>query len=145
MAVDSLREFTIQWVVGGFLMICMLAFTISFMYSNNPTGLGTDSSSIFLDSYNSTYNLLDESGEDANVLLNITSNTNPEVSDMGSRDVVASSFEAKASAKKYWDSSRKLISWIFSGTTGKILLTVIGGLIGLMSFFLISKAIRTGD
>jgi len=144
-AINNLKDFSTQWIVGGLLMVCMMFFTISFMFSNNPNGLGTDSDSIFEDTYAESSNNLLETSSDSNILLNITANTNPEVSNLGSRDVVATSFSATGSAKQYWTSSRKLISWIFSGTTGKMLLSVIGGLIGLLSYFFITKHIRTGE
>ena len=145
MAVNNLKEFSTQWIVGGLLMVCMMFFTISFMFHNNPTGLGTDSDSIFEETQSEYSTSLLASSSDADVLLNITANTNPEVSNLGSRDSVATSFSATGSAKQYWISSRNLIGWIFSGTTGKMLLAVIGGLIGLLSYFFITKHIRTGD
>ena len=145
MAVNNLKDFSTQWIVGGLLMVCMVFFTISFMFSNNPNGLGTDSDSIFEDAYEESSTNLLESTEDSDTLLNITANTNPEISNLGGRDIVATSFSASGSAKQYWTSSKQLISWVFSGATGKMLLSVIGGLIGLLSYFFITKHIRTGD
>lgn len=145
MAVNSLRDFSTQWIVGGLLMTCMLVFTIFFMYSNNPNGLGTDANSILGDASDVSSNLLLQSNEDSDLLLNITANTNPEVSELGSRDSVSTSYSAYGSAKQYFTSSKKIIGWIFSGTTGKMLLSVLGGLIGLFAYFFIIKHIRTGD
>lgn len=145
MVENNLKDFTINWILTGFLMFCLLAFATIFMYNNNPTGLGTDADTSLTDTYASLNSQLLTSSDDSDVILNITSNTNPEVSDLGSRDSVATSFEAKGSATSYWESSKFLISWVFSGTTGKMVMSVFAGIIGFLSYFYISKHIRTGD
>ena len=146
MADDNLKSFTVNGVLGGLLLTCLLAFAISFMAYNNPSGLDDDGTGdIFDTSYENTVSNLQETDQDANVLLNITSNTNPEVSDLGSRDSVATSYSATGTAKESWESSKKMVAWVFSGTTGQLLLAVIGGLIGLVAYFLITKHIRQGD
>lgn len=144
MAADDLNSFTMQGVVGGLLLVCLLSFAIGFMYLNNPTGLG-DTSVILESTYESSSNRLTESPQDADALLNITSNTNPEVSDLGSRDSVATSYSAVGTAKGSFEAAKDLISWVFTGTTGKILLGTITGIIGLLSYFFIYKHIRQGN
>ena len=125
-------------------MFCLIAFATVFMYNNNPTGLGTDASTSLTDTYTGLNSQLLASPEDSDTLLNITANTNPEVSDLGSRDSVATSYEAKGSATGYWETSKSLISWVFSGTIGKMLTSVFAGIIGFLSYFYIMKHIRTG-
>jgi len=132
-------------VVGGLLLVCLLAFAINFMYWNNPTGLGDDADSVLGGIYSDSTGYLLESDQDADTLLNITANTNPEVSDLGSRDSVATSYSAVGTGKKTWDNAKNLIGWVFSGATGQMLLGVIGGLIGLLSYFFIYKHIRQGN
>jgi hypothetical protein len=144
MAVDDLNSFTMQGVVGGLLLTCLLAFAIGFMYVNNPTGLG-DSSDIIGNTYTSSSGDLLETSDDADTLLNITSNTNPEVSDLGSRDSVATSYSATGTGKSSFESAKELISWVFSGTPGKLLLGTLTGIIGLLSYFFIYKHIRQGN
>lgn len=144
MAADDLNSFTMQGVVGGLLLVCLLSFAIGFMYLNNPIGLG-DTSVILESTYESSSNRLTESPQDADALLNITSNTNPEVSDLGSRDSVATSYSATGTAKGSFEAAKDLISWVFTGTTGKILLGTITGIIGLLSYFFIYKHIRQGN
>lgn len=122
-----------------------MAFATTFMYNNNPIGLGADADSIFSDTYDDFSSQLISSSTDSDTLLNITANTNPEASDLGSRDSVSTSFKAKSSATGYWESSKILISWVFSGTTGKMLISVFAGIIGLLSYFYIAKHIRTGN
>ena len=144
MAEENLKDFTINWLVFGLLFTSLIGFSISFMLNNNPMGLGDDASSIFGDSYNSYNSQLLNSPEDANKLLNITAQTNPEVSDLGSRDSVASAYGAQASSKQYWDASKQMISWVFSGDIGKMLISVLGGIIAFLSFYYIYKFIRQG-
>jgi len=144
MADDSLKEFTINWILTGFLMFCLITFATLFMINNNPTGLGDDASAILGSTYYNLSSQLISSSEDSDTLLNITANTNPEVSDLGSRDSVATSYEAKGSATGYWEASKTLISWVFSGTTGSMIISVFAGIIGFLSYFYIMKHIRTG-
>ena len=145
MAEENLKDFTINWIMTGFLMFCLIAFATIFMYNNNPTGLGEDANTRMETTYNSLNTQLISSAEDSDTLLNITSNTNPEVSDLGSRDSVATSYEAKGSATDYWETGKMLVSWVFSGTTGKMLISVFAGIIGFLSYFYIMRHIRTGD
>ena len=146
MAQDNIKDFTLTWVLAGLLLTCLLGFAIRFMYVNNPTyGYGSDTDGVFSEVYGNQQTALVELPEDSNLLLNITSNTNPEVSDLGSRDSVATSYSATGTAKNFWTQSRKMISWVFSGTTGALLLGVIGGLIGLLTWYFIVKLIRGGS
>lgn len=128
----------------GFLMFSLVSFAILFMFNNNPGGLGDTGGVLSQLETNFSSQLLSVD-EDSDVLLNITSNTNPEVSDLGSRDSVATSYKAKGSATGYWEASKTLIGWTFSGTAGKMLLSVFAGIIGFLSYFYISKHIRTGN
>ena len=144
MAEDSLKDFTINWILTGTLMVCLVAFAIIFMYDNNEGGLGSDTDKIFSNTNSNLTNNLLASSEDSDTLLNITSNTNPEASELGSRDSVATSFKSKASATDYWEGGKNLMSWVFSGTTGKLLISVFSGIIGFLAFFYITKFIRLG-
>ena len=142
MAEENLKDFTTNLILGGFLMFCLLAFAITFVFNNNTAALDGGTGDIFSTSYDNISNNLYESSEDSNTLLNITSNTNPEISHLGSRDSVAVSFETKGSAISYFEKSKLLLSWVFSGTAGKILLGVIGGLLGFLSMFFIWRFVR---
>lgn len=144
MAQDSLRDFTMNAVLASLLLSVLLSFAIGFMYYNNPNGLNDGTNEIFSSSYANNSNYLQEIDTSSNSLLNITSNTNPEVSNLGSRDSVATSFAAFATPKSTWNNFKLLFSWVFTGTTGKLLIGVLGGLISLLGVFLISKFIRQG-
>jgi len=145
MAENDLKDFTTNWIVAGFLMFCLLTFAITFMYNNNTSGLDDGTGDIFGQNYDNISNRLIETPEDANFLLNITANTNPEVSDLGSRDSVSAAFESKKSASANWEDSKKIIGFVFSGDTGKIILGVVGGLITFLSAFYIWRFIRAGS
>jgi len=144
MAAEDLKGFTMQGVTGGLLMVCLLSFAIGFMYYNNPTGLG-NTASVLNSTYQSSYNNLVETPINANTLLNITSNTNPEVSDLGSRDSVATSYSATGTAKGSFETAKDLITWVFNGAAGQVLLGTLTGLIGLLAYFFIYKHIRQGN
>jgi len=142
LAEENLKDFTTNLIVGGLLMFCLLAFAITFIFNNNTSALDGGTGDIFSTSYDNISTNLYESSEDSNTLLNITSNTNPEISQLGSRDSVAVSFQTKGSAISYFEKSKLLISWVFSGTAGSILLGVIGGLLGFLSMFFIWRFVR---
>ena len=144
MATDDLRSFTVNGVLGGLLLTCLLAFAITFFAYNNPTGLSDGTEDVFSRSYSNVTNYISEVETDANTLLNITANTNPEVSDLGSRDSVASGYSAMGTGKGSWETAKDLVAWVFRGTTGQILLGVIGGIIGIVAMFFIVRWIRQG-
>ena len=99
---------------------------------------------MFSDTYSNLSTKLLDVSDDSDAVLNITSNTNPEASDLGSRDSVASSFSSKETASGYWEGSKKMIGWVFSGDTVKMLLTVFSGIFGFLAFYYIVKFIRNG-
>lgn len=140
---NGLKDFTINWMLTGCLMFCLVAFATIFMYNNNAIGLGEDADEIFGNTYDG-FNSQLLSSESAETFSNVTANTNPEVSDLGGREVVSTSYEAKGSATGYWETSKILISWVFSGDTGKMLISLFAGIIGVLSYFYIMKHIRTG-
>jgi len=144
MAEDNLKQFTVNWVITGLLVTCLLAFTIVFMYNNNPIGLGDDANSIINTSSNNYQSNLYEVPNDIDETLNITAATNPERSELGSRYSVATSYKLKSTGKGMFATIKPLIAWIFSGDIGKILLSVFGGLVGALSIYYITKWIRTG-
>jgi len=141
---ENLKDFTINWIVTGLLLTSLIAFTVFFMFNNNPIGLGDDADTVLgSTSDDISSKLLDVSG-DADVVLNITANTNPEVSDLGSRDSVASAYSMKGTGTGYWEGSKTLLAWIFSGAIGEMLIVIFGGIIGFLAFYYIVKFIRNG-
>ena len=145
MAEDNLKDFTVNWVITGLLLTCLITFAITFMFNNNPIGLGDDADYILNQTYTGINTKLLEVDTNANELLNITANTNPEVSQLGSRDSVGSSYGYKSVGTGFWSSMKQLIAWIFVGDVGKMLITVFGGLLGLIGGYFIIKYIRQGS
>ena len=143
MADTNIKQFTITWILFGLLFFSLLSFAILFMNDNNPTGLG-DSGDIIEDTQSQISAKLIELPEDGNLLLNITSKTNPEVSFLGSRDSTATSYSLTGTGKGFFESSKAFFGWVFSGVPGKILLGVFGGLFSITALYWIIKLIRTG-
>ena len=141
---ENLKDFTINWIVTGLLLTSLIAFTVFFMFNNNPIGLGDDADTVLGSTSDGiSSKLLDVSG-DSDTVLNITANTNPEVSDLGSRDSVASAYSMKGTGTGYWEGSKTLLAWIFSGAIGEMLIVIFGGIIGFLAFYYIVKFIRNG-
>lgn len=139
----NLKDFSINWVLFGLLFFCMITFSISFMFYNNPIGLG-DADDIFEDAQTNVQGKLRSLPEESNALLNITAETNPEVSDLGSRDSVATSYGITGSSKGFFESSKIFMGWVLVGTTGELLIGVFGGLFSLTGLYFITKWIRNG-
>ena len=142
MADENLKDFTINLMLGGFLMFCLLAFAITFVFNNNTSALDDGTGDIFSTSYDNFSSNIYESSEDSNALLNQTANTNPEISQLGSRDSVSVSFSTMGSATSYFEKSKLLLSWVFAGTPGKIILGTIGGMLGFLAMFFIWRFVR---
>lgn len=140
---QNLKEFNNEWILFGLLFFCLMTFTVLFMNNNSSEGLGEYSGGF--DSYTSNMesNLLSIE-EDSNSLLNITSKSNPEVSDLGSRDSVATSFGIFGSAKQFFSSIKLFLSWMLTGTSGKTLIAVFVGMFGFSALYFITKWIRQG-
>lgn len=144
MSEDNMKDFSINWIVTGLLLFSLIAFTTFFMLNNNPDyGLNDGTDNIFSISSGNISSRLLEVSNNADTVLNITANTNPEVSDLGSRDSVASAYSMKGTGTGYWQAGKLLLSWVF-GDTGEYLLIIFGGIIGFLAFYYIVKFIRNG-
>ena len=148
MADQNIKDFTINWIVFGFLFLSLVVFAMTFMANNNPTGLG--SSQRYFDDTNATLtSRLIELPAEGDELLNITSKTNPEVSFLGSRDSIATGYKLIGSGRGFFESSKIFIAWIFTDDEGNnevggMLLVVFGGLFSMVALYWIFKWIRTG-
>jgi hypothetical protein len=144
MADESMKDFTITWVMAGLLIFCLLAFALTFVYNNNTTALNDGTWQIINSSQGEFTNTLLEVSGDSNEMLNTTANTNPEIGNLGSRDSVAVAFKAKGTATSYFEISKNLLAWVFSGTAGAILLGTFGGIISITALFFLWRFIRGG-
>lgn len=144
MGQDNLKDFTVEWVIFGLLFTCLVSFAVSFMFFNNPIGFDGGSASILNSSATASQNNLLLIPTNSDGVLNITAQTNPEASFLGSRDSVSTSFSATEEGRNSFALAMNLISFTFSGDIGKMLLAVFGGLIGYLIFYFSFKFIRTG-
>ena len=143
MTEDNLKDFTINWIITGLLTACLLMFAITFMYSNNPTGLDKDGTgNIFNSSKTTLSSKLIGMETETDGVSELTADMDPEKSQLGSRESVSSSFSIFGSGKSIWTQSRYLFSWVFQGDVGEILVGTIGGIIGLLGVYYIYKFVR---
>ena len=144
MADNNIKQFTVSWILFGVLFFSLLSFALTFMFNNNPTGLG-DTGDIFENTQTGLSSKLFEVPPDSNALLNITAKTNPEESFLGSRDSVATSYGLTDTGQGFFESAKIFMSWVFTGTAGKMLIAVFGGLFSIVALYWIIKFIRTGS
>lgn len=143
MANENLKDFAIEWSIFALLFFSLMTFASLFVSFNNPTAFG-DTQDKF-DTYTTSIqsNLLSLENE-SNVLLNVSALNNPEESFLGSRDSVATSYGIMGTAKAFLDSLKLFMGWIFTGASGRILISVLVGMFGILSLYFITKWIRTG-
>ena len=141
MGVENLKDFNVQWVLFSLLFFSLMTFTLPFMYNNSPDALG-DSGDVFSGYNDNIRSTLVAVEGDSNDLLNLSSQTNPEVSDLGSKDSVASSYGVYGSSKSFIDQIKLFFSWVIVGTAGEILTAVFIGLFGMIGLYFIWKVIR---
>ena len=144
MAEENIKQFTISWIVVGLLLFCLLTFTFTFMLNNNPSGLGTEANVILGVTESGVESRLLQVEGDSDDLLNITANTDPERSELDSRDSVATGYGYRETSVSFWQGTKIFISWVFSGDVGKVLISVISGILGFLSVYYIVKFIRQG-
>lgn len=143
MSATNLREFSNEWILFGFLFFCLMTFTVVFMANNNADGLGNSADKFSGYSSDIQSNLVGVE-ETTNSLLNISAQNNPEISNLGSKDSVATSYGIFGSAKLYFTSFTQFLGWMFVGTSGQVIIGVIVGMFGLTALAFIYKWIRTG-
>lgn len=144
MAQDSIKDLTINGIILGFLLTCLLSFAIIFMASNNPTGFDDSTTTLLNGSRTTGESNLLQIAQNSDEVLNITAQTNPEASFLGSKDSVATAFDSAGETRSSFNQMQKLIAWTFTGEVGKMLVSVLGGIFGFLMFYFIVKQIRTG-
>ena len=143
MVVDNLKDFSMQWIMFGLLFFSLLTFTISFMFNNSPDALGTSGDKF--DTYSADIkSKLVAVEEDSNELLNISSQNDPEVSNLGSKDSVATSYSITGTSRSFLSSIKLFMGWIITGDAGKVLVSIFVGMFGILSIYFITKWIRNG-
>lgn len=143
MVAKDLKEFNNQWIMFGLLFVCLISFASVFMASNNPEGLGSAQDKFDAYGNDMTSKLVTVEGT-GNSLLNISAETNPEAGLLGSRDSVATSYGTMGNAKGFVDSFKLFMGWMFAGTNGTLLISVLIGMFSLTALLLIIKKVRQG-
>ncbi len=143
MALDNLKDFNIQWVTISLLFFSLMTFTLFFMYNNSPDALGEYGDKFETTESGIQSKLIAVEG-DSNTLLNVSSQNNPEVSDLGSKDSVGTSYGVYGSSKSFIDQIKLFMDWVLVGTASQVLISVMIGLFGMMGLYLIVKWIRSG-
>lgn len=144
MGQDNIKDFTVEWIIFGLLFTSLVSFAVAFMFFNNPTGFDDGTGSLLNTGVTEGQSNLLRLPNNSDTVLNITAQTNPEASFLGSRDSVSTSFSASDESRNAFALSQKLLRWTFAGDVGSMLLAVFGGLIGYLIFYFAFKFIRTG-
>jgi len=144
MSDENLKDFGVSWVQYGVVMFCLIVFAAIFMAMNNPIGLGEEAATQLESTGGNLSSAIFLVPEDVDALLNISADTDPTEGFLGSRDSVATTYGIMDMAHVFFTSSKTLISWVFGGEIGKMLLAIFGGLFGLVSLYWITKWIRNG-
>lgn len=143
MVANNLKEFNNEWILFGLLFFCLMTFTVTFMANNNEGGLGNSADKFSGYSSDVQGNLVGME-DTSNSLLNISAQNDPEISNLGSKDSVATSYGVFGNAKLYLVSFTQFVGWMFTGTAGQVIIGVIGGMFALTGLYFITKWIRTG-
>ncbi|MCK4648070.1 hypothetical protein KAT51_00960 [bacterium] len=143
MAVDSLKDFGVMFILAGLLFLSLLTFAIGFTSQNNPDALGTseDRFDKFKNNFTST---LISTEEEGNELLNISAESDPEVSNLGSRDSVATSYGIAGNSGGFFNIIRQFFEWVIPGSDGVIIMSVLGGIFAFLLAYFVTKWIRNG-
>ena len=132
-----------QWIMFGLLFFSLLTFTMLFMFNNSPDALGTSGDKF--DTYSSDIkSKLVMVVEDSNSLLNISAQNDPEVSNLGSKDSVATAYGITGISRSFLSSMKLFMGWIITGDAGKVLVSIFVGMFGILSIYFITKWIRNG-
>lgn len=142
MAEDNIKNFATEYAVTGLLMLALIAFASIFLSANNPTGLSSEENAILSITYNNLSSGITAIEEDGNSVLTVAADTDPTESALGSKDTVSTSFTMFGAGKRFYNSTKLLIAWIFAGTVGQMLLALFSGLIGITATYLIYRAIK---
>lgn len=143
MAVDNLKEFGVMFILAGLLFVSLLYFAIGFTANNNPDALGSSEGKFgdFKDEFESTLIATEAEG---NSLLNISAESDPEISNLGSRDSVASSYGIAGNSGGFFNNIRRFFEWVIPGANGIIVMSVLAGIFTFLLVYYVTKWIRNG-
>lgn len=141
MGVDNLKEFGVMFILGAFLFASLLFFSTGFTAQNNPDALG-DSADKFGQFESNITSTLVATESDGNLLLNISAESDPEVSDLGSRDSVATSYKVIDSSGGIFNQFRLFVEWVIPGSNGVFIMAVLAAIFTIAIVYFAIKLIR---
>jgi hypothetical protein len=142
MADQNIKDFTINWITFGFLFFCLLTFTLTYFYENNPDALGDSQSNFEGYATNMSAELV-EIETTSNEQINISALIESEDVELGSRVSASNSYGFWGTASKFWESSKGFFGWILSGLAGSVIISVFGGIIGILILYWIFRLGRS--
>lgn len=142
MADQDIRDFSVNWVLFGLLVFSLLAFSISFTYTNNPDALSS-SQDKFETVYSNLSNTLLEVEDNTNSQTNTSADLSSEESQLGTRAAATTSYGLMGTGTSFWEQTKTLVSWIFSGFIGQIIIGVFGGIVAISALYYVIKLIRS--
>lgn len=142
MAVDNIKDFSINFILYGLLFLALSTFTIIFLSQNNPNAINPELMNLIENSSSDSQGKLVALNETGDVMLNITSYTDPEASYLGSKDQVATAYKMAGSSKESWEASKKMLSVVIPDV--KIIIIFSSIILFSMIYFII-KLLRLGS
>lgn len=142
MAVDNIKDFSINFILYGLLFLALSTFTIIFLSQNNPNAINPELMNLIENSSSDSQSKLVALNETGDVMLNITSYTDPEASYLGSKDQVATAYKMAGSSKESWEASKKMLSVVIPDV--KIIIIFSSIILFSMIYFII-KLLRIGS
>lgn len=138
MADQNIKDFTQNWIIFGLLFFFLMSFTLTFFYNNNPDALGSSESNFNLYADNMSSTLI-EVETTTNEQINISGSQIGSESEETSRVSAATSYGFWGTASSFWENSKGFMSWILGNEAGLLIITVLGGIIGIRALFWIFK------
>jgi len=142
MADQNIKDFTVNWVTFGLLFFFLLSFTLTFFHANNPNALGTSKDNFDSYALNMSSELIEIETE-SNKQINISALIESEDQELGSRVSASNSYGFWGTASSFWESSKGFFGWILSGLAGSVLISVFGGIIGILILYFIFRLGRS--
>lgn len=143
MADQDIKDFAVTWILFGLLVFSLLSFTIGFIYQNNPDALDNQSKSKLNSTAYDLQNTLVEIETTSNSQINVSADLESEESQIGTRAAASTSYGLTGTAVGFWDKTKILFSWVFSGLIGQIIIGVFGGILGIIGLYYAIKLIRS--
>lgn len=142
MAEDNIKDFAINFILAGVILMGLLTYTFLFTYNNNPNALGQNAEQLNIINNNFS-NSLTEIEISTNIQFNTSAQLNSQDSILGSSSASSTSYGFMGQTQDTWTIMKTMIAWAFAGTFGQLLIKILGGLISLAGLYYVIKLIRS--